>query len=115
MAIDILGINNVSMGTDYQTNSMDPWINLYVAVTRKDPRGKVYGADQAITREEALRLYTVSGAYSSFEEKVKGPIEVGKLADMVVLDRDYFTIPAEQIKDVKPLQTIVDGAVVYRR
>jgi predicted amidohydrolase YtcJ len=115
MAIDILGINNVSMGTDYQTNSMDPWINLYIAVTRKDPRGKVYGADQAITREEALRLYTVSGAYSSFEEKVKGPIEVGKLADMVVLDRDYFTIPAEQIKDVKPLQTIVGGAVVYRR
>jgi predicted amidohydrolase YtcJ len=115
MAIDILGINNVSMGTDYQTNSMDPWINLYIAVTRKDPRGKVYGADQAITREEALRLYTISGAYSSFDEKVKGPIEVGKLADMVVLDRDYFTIPAEQIKDVKPLQTIVGGAVVYRR
>jgi predicted amidohydrolase YtcJ len=103
------------MGTDYQTNSMDPWINLYIAVTRRDPRGKVYGADQAITREEALRLYTVSGAYSSFEEKVKGSIEVGKLADMVVLDRDYFTIPAEQIKDVKPLQTIVGGALVYRR
>ena len=103
------------MGTDYQTNSMDPWINLYIAVTRRDPRRKVYGADQAITREEALRLYTVSGAYSSFEEKVKGSIEVGKLADMVVLDRDYFTIPAEQIKDVKPRQTIVGGAVVYRR
>jgi predicted amidohydrolase YtcJ len=115
MAIDILGINNVSMGSDYQTNTMDPWINIYIAVTRKDPRGRAYGADQAITREEALRLYTVSGAYSSFEEKVKGPIEVGKLADMVVLDRDYFTIPPEQIKDVKPLQTIVGGAVVYRR
>jgi predicted amidohydrolase YtcJ len=55
MAIDIPGINNVSLGTDYQTNSMDPWINLYVAVTRKYPRG---GKDQAITREEALRLYT---------------------------------------------------------
>jgi predicted amidohydrolase YtcJ len=115
MAIDILGINNVAQGTDYQTNTMNPWINLYVSVTRKDPRGHVYGADQAITREEALRIYTVSGAYTSFEEKTKGPIETGKLADMVVLDRDYFTVPAEQIKDIQPTMTIVGGDVVYRR
>jgi predicted amidohydrolase YtcJ len=115
MAIDILGINNVSSGSDFQTNIMNPWVNLYVAVTRKDPRGHVYGADQAVTREEALRLYTVSGAYTSFEEKTKGPIETGKLADMVVLDRDYFTVPAEQIKDIQPAMTIVGGEVVYRR
>lgn len=115
MAIDVLGINNVSMGSDFSTNIMDPWINLSIAVTRKDQTGKVYGADQAISREQALRLYTVSGAYSSFEEKTKGPIEVGKLADMVVLDHDYFTVPADQIKAIKPIQTIVGGEVVYRR
>jgi predicted amidohydrolase YtcJ len=51
----------------------------------------------------------------TFEEKTKGPLEVGKWADKVVLDRDYFTVPEEQIKDIKPLQTIVDGEVVYGR
>jgi hypothetical protein len=115
MAIDILGINNVSSGTDFQGNLMNPWINIYLAVTRKDSTGHIYGADQAITREEALRLYTVSGAYATFEEKIKGSIESGKLADMVVLDRDYFSIPVEQIKDIKPLDTIVGGASVYHR
>jgi hypothetical protein len=115
MAIDILGINNVALGTDYQTNSMNPWITLYMAVTRKDMNGHVYGADQAITREEALRLYTVSGAYTTFEENIKGPIKVGNLADMVVLDRDYFSVPVEQIKDIRPLDTIVGGTVVYHQ
>src|SRR6516165_9865865 len=96
MAIDILGINNVSMGTDYQTNSMDPWINLYIAVTRKDPRGKVYGADQAITVKKRCAFI-----------RSQAPIQVLRRTSrarsrsvswpMVVLDRDYFTIPDEQI------------------
>lgn len=115
MAIDILGINNVSSGTDYQGNLMNPWTNIYLAVTRKDSMDNVYGADQAISREEALRLYTVSGAYGTFEEAIKGSIESGKLADMVVLDRDYFTVPVEEIKDIKPVETIVGGNIVYHR
>jgi predicted amidohydrolase YtcJ len=115
MAIDVLGINNVSLGSDFSTNTMNPWIGMYVAITRKDPNGTVYGADQAITREEALHLYTVSGAYTSFEEDIKGPIEVGKLADMVVLDRDFFTVPEDQIKDIQAVETIVGGNVVYQR
>jgi predicted amidohydrolase YtcJ len=82
-------------------------------VTRKDPNGKVYGADQALTREEALRLYTNAGPYYTFEEKKKGSIEAGKFADMVVLSADYLSVPDAQIKDIKPLQTIVDGKVVY--
>jgi len=115
MAIDILGVNNVSLGSDFPTNIMNPWINLYVAITRKDPNGTVYGADQAITREEALRIYTVSGAYTSFEEDIKGPIKVGNLADMAVLDRDFFTVPDEEIKDIEVVQTIVGGKTVYQR
>lgn len=113
MEIEVLGINSVSLGTDFSTNILNPFIGLYIAVTRKDPTGKVYGADQAITREQALRLYTTSTAYATFDENKKGNIEPGKLADMVVLDRDYFTVPADQIKDIKPLRTIVGGKVVY--
>lgn len=115
MAIDLLGINMVSLGTDYPVNLLNPFLGLYIAVTRKDPAGHVYGADQAISREEALRLYTMSSAYATFDERKKGSIEVGKLADMVVLDRDYMTVPAEQIKDIKPVETIVGGKVVYHQ
>jgi predicted amidohydrolase YtcJ len=115
MAIDLLGIDKVSLGTDYPVNLLNPFLGLYIAVTRKDPAGHVYGADQAIGREEALRLYTTSTAYATFDEKKKGSVEVGKLADMVVLDRDYMTVPVEQIKDIKAVETIVGGKVVYHR
>ena len=115
MAIDILGIDNVSQGSDFPTNTLSPWVNLHLAVTRLDQTGKAYGADQAIGREEALRIYTVSGAHMSFEEATKGSLEPGKLADMVVLDRDYMTVPVEQIKDIKAMKTIVGGKVVFSR
>jgi predicted amidohydrolase YtcJ len=62
-----------------------------------------------------LRLYTTNGAYASFEETLKGSIEPGKLAYMVVLDRDIFTIPEDEIKDVKVETTIVGGEIVYQR
>ncbi len=111
--LDTLGVEGTAAGTDNQVNILNPFVGLYVMVTRKDPRGKVYGADQGLTREEALRLYTNAGPYYTFEEKKKGSIEVGKFADMVVLSADYLSVPDAQIKDIKPLQTIVDGKVVY--
>ena len=92
---------------------MNPLVGLYVMVTRKDPNGKVYGADQALTREEALRLFTNADPFYTFEERKKGSIEIGKFADMVVLSADYLTIPEAQIKNIRPLQTIVDDKVVY--
>ena len=92
---------------------MNPLVGLYVMVTRTDPSGKVYGADQALTREEALRLYTNAGPFYTFEERKKGSIEIGKFADMVVLSADYLTVPEAQIKDIRPLQTIVNDKVVY--
>jgi predicted amidohydrolase YtcJ len=111
--IDTLGIEGTAAGTDNQVNILNPFVGLYVMVTRKDPTGKVYGADQALTREEALRLYTNAGPYYTFDERSKGAIEVGKLADMVVLSGDYMTVPEAQIKDIKPVQTIVNDKVVY--
>lgn len=115
LAIDILGLDNVSQGSDFPTNSMNPWLNLHLAVTRADEHGQRYGADQAIGREEALRQHTISGAYASFEEADKGTLEPGKLADMVVLDRDYMTIPEHDIRNIQVLRTIVGGRTVFSR
>jgi predicted amidohydrolase YtcJ len=112
--VDTLGIEGTAAGTDNQVNILNPFVGLYIMVTRKDPTGKVYGADQALTREEALRLYTNAGPYYTFDERNKGAIEVGRLADMVVLSADYLTVPEAQIKDIKPVQTIVNDKVVYR-
>jgi predicted amidohydrolase YtcJ len=111
--VDTLGIEGTAAGTDNQVNILNPFVGLYVMVTRRDPTGKVYGADQALTREEALRLYTNAGPYYTFDERKKGTIEVGRLADMVVLSADYLTVPEDQIKDIKPVLTIVDDKVVY--
>ena len=112
--VDTLGIEGTAAGTDNQVFILNPFVGLYIMVTRKDPTGKVYGADQALTREEALRLYTNAGPHYTFDERSKGSIEVGKLADMVVLSADYLTVPQDRIKDIKPVQTIVGDKVVYR-
>jgi predicted amidohydrolase YtcJ len=111
--VDTLGFEGTAAGMDNQVNTLNPFIGLYIMVARKDPSGKVYGADQALTREEALRLYKNAGPYYTFEERKKGSIEFGKFADMVVLSANYLSVPEARIKDIKPLQTIVDGKVVY--
>jgi predicted amidohydrolase YtcJ len=111
--IDKMGIQNLSLGTDYSVNPMNPFTCMYVFITRKDLRGVVYGADQAITREEALRLYTSSAAFYNFDEDVKGSIEPGKLADLVVISDDILSCPEEAIKDIKAAITIVGGKIVY--
>ncbi len=113
LLLDTLGLEGTAAGTDNPVNMLNPFVGMYVMVTRKDPRGRVYGADQAVTREEALRLYTNAGPYYTFEENKKGSIEAGKFADMVVLSADYLSVPDEQIKDIKPLQTILGGKLVY--
>ena len=113
LLLDTLGYSGTAAGTDNEVNLLNPFVGMYLMVTRKDPRGTVYGADQKINREEALRLYTNAGPYLTFEEDKKGAIETGRFADMVVLSADYLTVPEEQIKDIVATQTIVDGKTVY--
>jgi hypothetical protein len=106
----------ISVGnSDWFVTSANIVQQIYGAVTRKGYTGDVIGAEQAISVMDAIRLYTINGAYASFEEKIKGSIELGKLADMVVLDRDIFTIPKEEIKDTKVAMTIVGGKIIYQR
>ena len=97
------------------TNPWDPWLGIWIALSRKTQRGTVLGRDEALTREQALRLYTINNAYLHHEEKTKGTIEVGKLADLIVLDRDVMTCPVDEVRGTKVLRTIVGGNVVYTR
>ena len=90
-----------------------PMVGIYAAVTRKGMTGTIYGADEAITREEAIRAYTETGAYLNFEEDFKGTLEPGKFADMIVLSEDILTIADEEIMNIEILSTYVDGELVY--
>jgi predicted amidohydrolase YtcJ len=92
-----------------------PMRGIHAAVTRKGMSGAVYGADEALTVEEALRAYTVKGAWLTFEETEKGTIEEDNLADLIVLDRDILTIDPDEIPDVKVTQTWLGGRLVYER
>ena len=97
--------------------SMNPWIGIEAMVTRQDPYGKTPGAlgpEQAISLEQALRIFTVDGARALRLEDVTGSIKVGKSADMIILDRDLFEHPADQIAESRVLTTILEGRIVYR-
>ncbi|MCS7013947.1 MAG: amidohydrolase [Chloroherpetonaceae bacterium] len=103
----------VSNGTDAPVEDINPIACFYAAVTRKLKDGSVFFGDQAMTRLEALRSYTLAPAYAAFEEHLKGSLKVGKLADVVVLSKNLLTIPDEEILSTKVLCTIVGGKVVY--
>jgi predicted amidohydrolase YtcJ len=92
-----------------------PFIQIYEAVTRKTSSGKVVSPEECITPMEAIRVYTWNGAYLGKDEDKLGSLEKGKLADLIVLDRDILTIPHEEIKNIKVLKTIVDGKIVYEK
>lgn len=92
-----------------------PMVGLYAAVTRKGMTGTVYGLDEAITMEEAIRAYTLLGAYLNFDEEKKGSLEPGKFADMIVLSDDLLTIDPERIMGVEVEKTWIGGELVYDR
>jgi predicted amidohydrolase YtcJ len=96
-------------------NPYNPFLGMWTAVTRKTDRGTVLHREERITREEALKMYTVWAAYRQFAEDAKGSIEPGKLADLVVIGRDYLTCPEDDIKNIEPVMTILDGKIVYRK
>lgn len=95
--------------------TLDPFFSIWCAVTRQTFFKNRFVAEQAISVKEAFKQWTIDGAYSGFEEELKGSIEPGKFADLIVISRDIFTIPEDQIKDVKVDMTILDGKIVYKR
>jgi predicted amidohydrolase YtcJ len=97
------------------TNPYHPFLGMWIAITRKMVDGNVMEPGQRVSRLEALKMWTWNGAYLMFDEKNRGSIEPGKLADMVIIAEDFLTCPEDGIKDIEPLQTIVGGKVVYAR
>jgi hypothetical protein len=95
-------------------NPYNPFFGMWMAITRKVTDGTVLGPDQTVTREQALRMWTLSGAWLTFEESSKGSIEPGKLADLVVVSNDFLHCPVDEIKDIEALLTVVGGRTVYR-
>ena len=105
----------VTNGTDVPVEDIDPIASFYASVARITKDGEAFYPEQKMTREEALRSYTLNGAYAAFEEEFKGSLEVGKLADVVVLSRDILTVPVEEIPEARVAMTIVGGEVRYER
>ena len=99
--------------TDYPPGPFEPLLGIQSCVTRTDSRGNEWGPNQKVTVEEALRIYTRHSAYASFEEATKGSIEMGKLADLVVLGADPTQVDPMSIKDIPVERTIVGGKTVY--
>ncbi len=104
---------NSTGASDYPCSPPNPLIGIQSCVLREDTEGRVWGQSQRITAEEALRLYTLNGAYASFDEQIKGSIEPGKLADIVILDNDPTTVESHLIQDISIEMTIVGGEIVY--
>ena len=101
--------------SDAMVCQANPFLALWSMVNRQSDTGGDLDASQAVTREEALHAYTTLGAWSGREEVLKGSLEAGKLADVAVLDRDYFSIPKEDIRNVRVEMTVLGGAVVFER
>jgi predicted amidohydrolase YtcJ len=97
------------------TNPYDPFFEMWMAITRKMTDGNVLNPEQRISRSEALKMWTWNNAYLEFSEKQTGSIEPGKLADMVMISKNFAACPEDEIKDIEALQTIVGGKVIYRR
>lgn len=111
--IPVAGGSDHMMGHDKRTavNPYDPFFNMWMAITRKTTQGKVIYPEERITRQEALKMYTNWAAYLQFSEKTKGSLEPGKLADIVVIDRDYLTCPEDEIKKIDPVMVVLDGKI----
>ena len=105
----------VSNGTDVPVEDIDPIPSFYGSAVRRTADGFEFTPEQRMTRDEALRSYTINAAYAAFEEHLKGSIEVGKLADLVVLSKDILTVPDEEVLDARVDLTILGGKIRYRR
>jgi predicted amidohydrolase YtcJ len=113
-----VGLNSdhmIGFDPDHAMNSFNPFLMLWLAVARQDDQGRVHGAHQRLGRLDALRTLTTWAASLSFDEDRLGSLEAGKLADFVVLDRDYLTCPEAEIRQIRALRTVIGGRTVWQR
>jgi predicted amidohydrolase YtcJ len=105
----------ISNGTDAPVEGIDPIPSFYATVTRKMKDGQAFFPEQRLSREEALRTYTLSGAYAAFQEHLLGSLKAGKLADITVLSQDILTVPEDEIPATEVHLTIVGGRALFQR
>jgi predicted amidohydrolase YtcJ len=98
---------------DAAVNPFDPFLNMWMCITRRRKDGKTFYTEERISRRQALRMYTLDAAWMLWSEQDRGSLEPGKLADLVVIDRDYLTCPEDQIRSIQPLATMVGGKLVH--
>jgi predicted amidohydrolase YtcJ len=103
----------VASHSDYSVAPYHPLLGIHCIVNRVTADGRPIALEQGLTPKEALRTYTIYAAYSTFEDNIKGSIEKGKLADLVVLSENPLNVPHERIKDIQVRMTIIGGKVVY--
>ncbi len=103
----------VAPASDYMPGPFEPLMAIQSMVTRKDFEGRVWGPNQRITVDQALRVCTINGAYASYDEQVKGSITAGKLADFVLLADDPHDVDPDRIKEIKVVRTVVGGKTMY--
>ncbi|HKD15670.1 MAG TPA: amidohydrolase [Candidatus Angelobacter sp.] len=107
---------HLPLSSDFPGETLNPFYGIYAAITRQDPQGNPPGGwypEQKLTLDEALKGYTIEAAYAEFEEKDKGSIEAGKLADLTVISGDITKLPAKEILSIRVLRTFIGGKVVY--
>jgi len=103
----------VAGGSDYSQVPVNLFDGIYFFVTRGTQKWGTIGLEHAVTREDALRMFTINSAYQTFEEDIKGSLEVGKLADFLVLNEDYLSVENEMLRELRPLCTFVGGKAVF--
>ena len=102
-------------GTDPPVEEIDPIASFHCSITRELPDGSIFQPEQRLTRDQALRSYTINNAFAAFEEHLKGSITTGKLADITVLSKDIMSVPEDEILETEIIYTILGGKVVYKR
>jgi len=106
----------LAFGTDWPVESLNPMEGIYSAVSRKsitDKTGQAWLQDESLSVMEAIECYTLGSAYATFEEDIKGSLKEGKLADIVVLSKNIFTIPEEEILNSEVVFTILGGKIIH--
>lgn len=100
---------------DRAVNPFNPFFNIWMCTARKTREGADFYPEEKIDRKDALRMWTTGAAWIQFSEKQRGSLEVGKLADLVVIDRDFLNCPQDELKAIRPVMTIVEGRVVFQQ
>src|SRR5699024_951730 len=104
-----------AIASDCPVTDFSPMRGIHASLTRQSQSGQVIGENQKITLLEAIRMYTINGAYASFEEEVKGSLEKGKLADLILFDRSLIKADIEELWNAQVEWTMIDGEIVYNR